>query len=207
MEAINSKGFNKKISEFERDEGRGIIYWRAKEIISKNKEFDIEAILLLLTTWNFAHMSSVFKKIKGYKFNYNLIRNSIEKVKPLLKVFEGKSLKSLNLKKFEEEIKTVYRILQENEQIKAVGASKVLMLLNDDVFAAWDGAIIDYYSKYQQRGKKFGKKDGDAYYRFLLLMKEKFGQIILNKENENKGFAKAIDEYNFLIVPRKNKKE
>jgi len=204
---INSLEFNKKISEFEKEEGRGIIFWRAKEIMSKSSEFDTDACLLILTTWNFAHMSSFFKKVRGNKFNYNLIKDSIEQVKPYLKIFGKESIKSADLKKLEENIKKIYELLQKNKQINSVGASKILMLLNDNIFVAWDNAIIKHYSKRLPKGKTLRRKDGESYFRFLQLMQKTFDHIELDEQNiivngQNKGWAKAIDEYNFLTVPR-----
>jgi hypothetical protein len=204
---IDQIKFSKIVKISERMERRGRIYFRAKEIISKNPEYAPEMALLLLTTWNFAYMSHLFGKKKGTKkFNYNELECSMYQIKPLLNRFKGMNIQSTDPADLKDEIKKLYSILFKDINIKGVGASKVLMLLNDYFFVAWDNDIIKYYNRYQERGNKIYISDdsGEGYFRFLEEMHNLFKSI--NSANKTVGFAKQIDEYNYKKHGKNGKK-
>jgi len=196
---MDEKEFNKVVSGFESHEGRGIVYWRAKEIIQKNPEYTADAVLLLLSTWNFAHMSSVLKKVHGWNFDYGKIKSDVDKVLPYLKDLEGLDIRTVDLKGIEKKISKIYSPLNKNDNIRSVGATKIMMLLNDDLFVAWDNAIKKWKGIYRTEPKD--------YMDFLRLTQEEFKGIELYEKNQQvsgmkRGFAKAIDEYNFQKAPR-----
>lgn len=210
MKNTTSNEFNEIISKFESNEERGAIYWRAKTIIQNNPEYTVDACLLLLTTWNFAHLSSILKKSRGRSFNYERIKKTTEIFLPIIKKLDKENIKDCNLDLFKEDIEKAYMTLYDNEQIRGIGASKVLMLLNDNLFVAWDNAIIKWYSKGLNRGKKI--KQNRDYFSFLKLMQNNFRGITLSEKNQNvcgfkRGLAKAIDEYNFQMAPRQKNKD
>jgi len=207
MEIIEEE-FNKVISEFETFKERGAIYWRAKEIIKSNPKYTVDAIILLLSTWNVAHFSNVLKgrTLKNgnkWEFNYNKIKSDVMKILPIIDEFKELNIKTLNIEDNKEKISEIYEILENNDNIRNVGATKIMMLLNDNVFIAWDGDIKKWY--------EIKSDNSEDYIRFLLLMQENFKNINLSENNKKvrefeRGIGKAIDEYNFQKV-RQNKND
>lgn len=186
---ITQGQFREKIEEFNQEQ-RSIIYDRCKNLIKGG--FEVDGIIYLLSTWNVAWFSNVLKGVKKVEFSYDGIKQSLKEVKSILKDMEkngkNKGIKDVDINKIEKEIKEIYDILSKNDNIKYVGASKIMMLLNDKLFVAWDTKIREEYGFKNTR-------DVD-YFNFLKLMQEKFRH--LKNVNGKDGFGKDIDEYNYM---------
>lgn len=192
----NTKTLYKEFSQtnrFFKREVRACCYTHALRLINKAKkgktfyksDLTIDAIILLLFSWNFA--APITKKLTRKK-----IKNVI--------------MKNINLLKSVEDLNIVNIDLEENKQIKKVfnnfrkvfgqtGASKVLSLLNTKLFVMWDTKIRKGMGKYITNigdGKK-----GNNYFNYLkgiqrIIMVEN----LLKFSNEN-SIAKMIDEYHY----------
>ena len=184
---ITQEQFREKIDEFNQ-EPRNSIYDRCKKLIEKG--FKVDGSIYLLSIWNVAWFSNV---LKGGRFSYEGIEKSLKEVKKNLENIQekgnNKGIKDVDLDKIEEEIKKIYDTLSKNNNIKYVGASKIMMLLNDKLFVAWD-------TKIQKNYKKEFKNNKFDYFNFLKLMQKKFCHLKI--VNRTYGFAKYIDEYNYM---------
>jgi len=150
----------------------------------KKKGFEIEALLLMLATWNFA---SFRYAVRG--FNLDEFIKIIKKVKSILKLLQKEDFKNINFDKYSKEIKKSFRLLSGMKGIQKTGASKVLHILFPKIFVMWDGYIRRYYG--------FKKGDENDYLNFLKLMQQKFFYV---KDLKERTAAKLIDEHNYKTI-------
>ena len=148
-------------------------------------DFEIEAYLLILSTWNFARFRYAVRS-----FNLDKFCNTIKKLEPLFKKFLGQTFKSIDLDKYASDIKRIFGSLASIKGIEKTGAPKIMHLRVPDIFVMWDTWIRNFY----------GFKNGDAndYLSFLKLMQEKFGNI--KKPASDRTLAKLIDEHNYITI-------
>jgi len=131
----------------------------------------------------------------------------------------SKSFLSANLFSDETTSNAVKKIYSELDPIPYLGSpttiSKILHLLNPEIFLMWDNAIVNYYHK---ENRKINYS-ADGYLEFLKENQEtilsalsEFGRdtgkplSIIEKEirirHHNRTMAKIIDEYNWMIAHR-----
>jgi hypothetical protein len=188
---MNQKEFEEKIEEFRRiEDARDQLWDRAKVLIERG--FEIEAYILILATWNFARFRYFMKKFDLRKF-----QDVITKVNPIFKKLENKQFESVDFadKVLISGIKLIYTQLKQIAD--QTGASKIMALKNPELFVMWDTEIRRIY--------KINNKGGaDDYIQFLIKMRNDFASIKWN--HKTKSFAKAIDEYNYVIADKNREK-
>lgn len=167
--------------KYEENEGRASYYNIAVEIADS---FPLQATVLLLATWN----TSRFRYFLGNNENLVKLENVLENSKHFVNKLKQNNLtiQNADFDKISEIVKKLYSELSAIPGVEFTGASKVIHLLNRDVFVMWDEKIRKAYSV---------GKGADDYFGFLKMMQTEFGHINWNKPH--KTLAKAIDEYNY----------
>lgn len=198
---ITQAEFNEAILKFEELEKRGSFYPMFCDMIDKGLE--IEAYLFILSTWNVGY----FKFVMG-RFDINGFKETMERLNPVFDMLRNESFKTIDFDRHKEEIITIFETLYSNKDIKYTGASKIMHLKNRSVFIMWDGYINGnatkrYYKDLEivKKGKckfKRYKQNGEGYFQFLKDMRGLFNG--LNSPYNEKTFAKAIDEYNYVNI-------
>ena len=201
---ITDEEFIEATKEFDDDiEKRGSFYNMAIGLINNN--FEMEAYFLILATWNFAR----FSRVRG-GFDIIGFKEKIKELNPYFDPLRNEDFRTINLDKYEDNIKKIFTTLSSIEGVKFTGASKIMHLKNRSVFVMWDGYIKGektkkYYNELEivKKGdwkiKKYSK-DSEGYFQFLKDMQEKFKDI--NFQSNEKTFAKAIDEFNYVKITR-----
>jgi len=170
------------------DQLRTEIYPIYLNLIKKNLE--IEAYILILSTWNFAAFRYVMTT-----FNLGKFKKTLKKIEPIYQKLKGLDFKKVNLDNYEKEIKTIYSSLSAIGGIKITGAPKLMHLKNPKLFVMWDNYIRKYYG--------FNRGDTKDYFDFLKLMQKKFRNF---KTRKGRTLARTIDEINMeKITERKLK--
>ncbi|MBW2974071.1 hypothetical protein KY346_06815 [Candidatus Woesearchaeota archaeon] len=176
---MDNEEFLRVHKSFDELEKRGSFYDMALNLISK--DFEIEAYLLILATWNFASFRYVVNS-----FDLNGFKKLVAECKKEIKDLKGLEIRNADLDSVSETIKKAYTELSLSPGVKFTGAAKLLHLMNKDLFVMWDGHIRKHYN--------LGTSPED-YLNFLKKMQEEFKEI--NWEGE-RTFAKVIDEYNYV---------
>ena len=171
-----------KLKRFSEKELRWDFYPMFLKLIDKG--FEIEALLFMLATWNFASFRYALRD-----FNLDKFIETIDKVKIILKPLKKKSFKNINFDKYSKEIKQAFKLLSEIKGIQKTGAPKILHLLFPKVFVMWDSYIRKHYG--------FKKGDENDYLNFLKLMREKFPTV---ESLNGRTAAKLIDEHNYKTI-------
>lgn len=175
--------FESRIADFENLEPmRSQLYGMGLKLIKS--EYEIEAYLLILATWNFARFRYVTRT-----FDLNRFRGTINAIAPLFQRLNGVSIKNADLSVLGPDIKAIYSELK--PLVQQTGASKIMHFKEPNLFIMWDTDIRTYYHIP-------AVASADDYLSFLALMKSTFGHLQWSRND--KTFAKAIDEYNFLLV-------
>lgn len=146
-----------------------------------NAGFETEAYLMMLSIWNFARFRYAVKTFKIDHFE-----KIIQQVRPLFLKLEREDFGSMDLKKYESEIKTIFRKLSAIKGVEKTGASKMMHLRLPKVFVMWDTFIRNHY--------KYRKGDADDYLNFLIQMQNNFRDIAVPR---GRTLAKVIDEHNY----------
>lgn len=198
--------------QFKKIEKRDIFYGVATKLIkkSKNPEDTVDALFIILLTWNKAY----------YRYN-TFDEKHYMKLKRIIKYYDKilKSLKDFTLdevdfnkeftlnnksRKAEDLIKGIYEKLV--KVVGVTGASKTLHLLNPQLFMMWDVAIRKGYGC---------RKDGKSYVNFMKRMQLEINEAIdsycdkyqcskrtaikkLSELCDNKSLPKLMDEYNYV---------
>ena len=180
---ISLAELEQKCSQFKQLEKRGTLYTMFLNMIEKG--FEVEAMLFILSTWNFATFRYAIKT-----FDIDGFKEVIHKCKPVFEKLGNKTFENTNFDEIQEDIKYIYNSLSVIKGIKYTGTPKLMHLKNPRLFIMWDSYIK----------KKYGYKKGTAeeYIQFLKQMQTIFNDI--KWENKNKTLAKAIDEYNYLTI-------
>lgn len=184
---MNQLEFEKTIEEFnKKEDARDQLWDRAKVLIEKG--FEIEAYILILATWNFAYFRYSMKNFDLHKFHEVILE-----VNPIFKKFENKQFESIDFTDnvLIADIKFIYDQLK---QIAAqTGATKLMALKNSNLFVMWDTEI-------RRINGINNKGDAEDYVEFLKKMQDDFSSI--KWSSRIKPLAKAIDEYNYVIVDK-----
>jgi len=147
-------------------------------------DYEIEAYLLILATWNFARFRYVTRS-----FDLERFRKAIAVVRPIFSNLASQSLETADLDGLAADISVIYSHLK--PLVQQTGASKIMHFKQPKLFVMWDMAIRKHYHVPPECSA------GD-YVAFLQLMRTVFGH--LRWAGQDRTFAKAIDEYNFALV-------
>ena len=182
---VSQEDFDKAHEEFEETEkGIGSFYPLFLKLMNQGDK--LIAYLFILSTWNIAGFRYLLPT-----FDINKFKENISNLEPLFNKFEEKDIKTINFDEFlGEKITEIYNAL--STQVKSVGATKIMHLRVPQVFVLWDTRIREYYG--------FKDDSAESYIKFLGKMRNKFKDIKLNEENRS--FAKAIDEYNYIRITK-----
>jgi hypothetical protein len=185
---------------------------RADLSMLKSEEHVKQIIKMFLIHWGRMGRTAVRKDL-----NWELLTEQLRKSKDVFQKLKGKSLLDINLD--DEEIEDAIEKAYSSAEVKYIGAtaiSKILHLLNPELFVMWD---YDIRRKYKVAGS------AADYLKFLKLVKREVEGAIgeatksgCNKEEfvekicrelpsnklgpkySRKTLAKLIDEYNWWIV-------
>ena len=180
---ITLKEFQEKCNQFNDLEKRGSFYPMFTRMI--NNGFEIEAMLFILSTWNFATFRYAMKDFDILNFT-----ETVRKCEPTFVKLKPYSIKNVDFETIRDDIKNLYNSLQVIKGVKYTGTAKLLHLKNPRLFIMWDSYIKRKYG--------FPQGSADDYVDFLKKMQEMFGHI--DWQNEERTLAKAIDEYNYLTI-------
>ncbi len=193
---------------FLQEEPRDVVYKYAVRLArSDDRDEKLDGILLLLTSWNAAY----------YKYNPISLDELISKIGDLLDKTSGelnelhdKKLEDLNPDDFKKVESLFYRFWK-NDAVGCTGASKLLHILEPQLFVMWDNDIKkNYHRDFPNYRHKWNHRCGNekCYTMFLKQMRECSRNLIkekskgeICKECSNKLFEvdlpKAIDQYNY----------
>ena len=188
---MDAETLRKTCEEFKTEEGRASFYDVAIEIVD---DHPLHACIIILAVWNmnrFRFMASDTQNLVDLKI-------AIEECKPLFEQLNGEDFKTVNFDEIRDTVELIYSKFSQINGVEYTGTSKVMHLLNRDLFVMWDRDIREEYGFYTA--------DGTDYFNFLKLMQEKFKNIEWGMPN--KTFAKAIDEYNqvTITIPKMQKR-
>lgn len=200
---ISRNDFMKSIQKLRATEKRGSFYDMAINLI--NNCFSTEAYIIILATWNFGHFRYALRD-----FDINEFEREIKKLQTFIDRMKNEKIQDINFDNYKDEIEKIYTTLAQIKGVKYTGASKVMHLMNPNVFVMWDNYIRGQKSKkyYQKLNifkmgywcpKRYGYEAKD-YLQFLIDMQNLFGH--LNHQDNTRTFAKAIDEYNYWNISR-----
>jgi len=197
---IPKKIFEENIKKFDEVESRAV-FFKLSENLIKNK-FEIESMLLLLSTWNVAYFRYAVSD-----FNVDNFKKIIKELQPNFMKFDKLNFKNIIFDTHIDDIKTIYNKLSELKGIGYTGASKLMHLKCPNVFVMWDGYIRGekderYYKELEVLKDGFFEikeypTNVDGYINFLKNMQKKFNHLSVN---EQKTLAKSIDEFNFVTI-------
>lgn len=186
---IDQLEFEDKVSKFQTfEDTRSKIADSFQNMI--NSGFEIEAYLLILSTWNFAGFRYVLTKFKISDF-----KETLNAINPIFDKLRHENFRNADFDKLHDDIVFLYEKL--NQFAKQTGTTKIMHFKVPDLFVMWDTAIRKEY-------KIPNKATASDYIEFLKLMKTKFSH--LEWLNEKISFARAIDIYNFIITQEKIRK-
>ena len=184
---INQKEFEEEADKFSNlEDARSQVYDMAMNLIDKG--FEIEAYLLILSTWNFAGFRYVLKI-----FDINKFKRAIEETNPIFEKLKDEKFETADFNKLREDISFIYNKF--NPLVKQTGASKIMYFKNPNLFVMWDMNIRKMWKIPQNH------TTSEDYIDFLKLMKKEFGHI--DWRNKETSLARAIDLYNFVITQEK----
>jgi hypothetical protein len=156
--------------------------------------YPLQAAIIILAVWNVAR----FRFIPNEKYAETLekLKETINEGKREFDRLKGEDFRTFNFSEIEKPIKKIYTKLSEIEGVKFTGASKVMHLLNRDLFLMWDSDMREEYGF-----KK--KQNADGYFEYLNQMQSKVRNIEWNMRD--KSLPKAIDEFNFVNITKRRK--
>lgn len=178
--------------KYKKEEGRASFYDVALEIVD---DHPLQASIVILAIWNISR----FRFMASDSKNLVDLKKAIEECTSLFKRLKGKDFRSVNFGEIKDTVEEIYSKLSKVYGVEYTGASKVMHLLNRDLFVMWDTGTR----------KEYGFYDADAtdYFNFLKKMQEKFKGIVWDMPS--KTLAKAVDEYNqvTISIPKMRKRK
>lgn len=178
--SINIKTLKEMCKEFRKIEGRASFYDIAIEIVDSHP---LQAVIIILATWNVGR----FRFMVSNPQNLIDLKNALEKYKPLFKKVKSGDFQTVNFDKIGKTVKQIYSLLSKVKGVEYTGASKIMHLLNPNLFVMRDNGIRKKY-KVEVNPKDFLE--------FQKLMQKLFGNI--KWDEPTKALPKAIDEYNYV---------
>lgn len=199
---IEIQSFNRAVNEFNK-EGRTDFFKLAQKLIKS--DFEIEGLLLILATWNFAKFRYAIKK-----FDIDHFIKTVDGLRANFNSFDGKDFASINFDAHKSDIEAIFNGLSAIKGIEYTGAPKLMHLKNPDVFVMWDSFIRgDKPKKYYQdlevfkngtyEYKKY-QRSFEGYFTFLKDMQDKFQNLAPYLEKSSPPLAKAVDEFNYVNI-------
>lgn len=184
---INQEEFEKEANKFnDLEDARADIYDMAMNLISNN--FEVEAYILLLATWNFAGFRYFLTKFDMKKF-----KKIIDEINPIFDQLKNERFERADFDKLKENISFIYNKL--NPLTKQTGASKIMYFKNPNLFVMWDMSIRKKWKIPQNH------TTAEDYINFLELMQKEFSHI--NWADKEVSLARAIDMYNYVVTQEK----
>lgn len=147
-------------------------------------DYEMEAYLLILATWNFARFRYVTRT-----FDLKRFREAVDTVRPLFAKVAAENLETAVVEALTGGISAIYTELK--SVVGQTGASKIMHFKQPKLFVMWDRAIRRHY-------RIPARCSAEDYVAFLRCMKATFGHLKWTQRDRT--FAKAIDEYNFALV-------
>lgn len=151
----------------------------------KQVSCELEAFLLILSTWNIGRFKFVANSFELEKF-----KKKIKELSPLFQKFNNLDFRTTNFDIYEKDIKEIFAILSDIRGVEKTGASKVMHIKIPKVFVMWDDNIRKHYG--------FGTGDADDYFNFLKKMQNIFKDYEI--PSGERTFAKYIDEHNYKTI-------
>jgi hypothetical protein len=187
---ISKDEFVKTIADFDTLEPtRSPLYGMSLKLLTAG--YEIEAYLMILATWNFANFRYILKT-----FDLSAFRKVIDQTRPIFERLYSATFQTANIEALADDIKSVYAPLK--DLVGQTGAAKILHFKHPGLFVMWD-------TKIRSKFKINNKSNPEDYIEFLKKMKLEFGHLQWNRKD--KTFAKAIDEYNFVIAQKHRKQK
>lgn len=165
--------------------------WDKARILLENG-YEIEAYFLILGTWNFLGFRHVIKNC-----NLNEFQNTLNDINPIFDKMKDENFETANLDLLENDISFIYNKFK--KLVGQTGATKLMALKNPKLFVMWDTGIRKLYSKKYSISQAC---TSDDYLNFLKGVKKEFSDI--KWEDKDKPFAKALDEFNFIVTQKRN---
>jgi len=184
---MDSEELREACEEFKKEEGRASFYDLALEIVD---DHPLQASVIILAVWNMNR----FRFMASDTRNLVNLRKAIKDCKPLFEKMKGMHFRTVKFDYIKDSVEAIYSKLSSVYGVEYTGASKVMHLLNRDLFVMWDTDTRDEYG--------FSDASSADYVSFLKLMQDKFKNIEWSVPN--KTFAKAVDEWNQvnISIPR-----
>jgi hypothetical protein len=206
LKPITQLEFEKSIKKYEYSE-KTDFFEHAQKLV--NEGFEIEGIVLLLATWNFANFRYHMKTFDSERLN-----KVLTELYPRFQKLKNQNIVSIDFKIFGNDIKVIYTSLQNIPGVGTTGASKIMQLKNPELFVMWDSYIrgkspkslykrLRVLSNISMPQYKTSSKD---YVQFLKDMQHYFKHLT---PPSAKPMAKSIDEYNFskITLPLQKKEK
>lgn len=152
----------KKLVRFSKKELRWDFYPIFLKLMKRGLE--IEAFLLILSTWNFARFRYAVRT-----FNLDKFIKAVKNSEPLFRKFYKCDFRTIDFDKYKIEIKEIFKILSNIKGVEKTGAPKLMHLKVPKVFVMWDQNIRNYYG--------FKKGDAEDFFNFLKLMQGTFRNV------------------------------
>jgi len=173
----------KKLLRFSGQELKNDFYPLFLNLIKKGCE--IEACVLILSTWN----SGCFRFV-GMHFKLDKFKKNFKKLEYFSKKFKNLDFKTINFDKYQKDIKKIFKIFAAIKGVQKTGAAKLMHLKIPKVFVMWDSYIRKHYG--------FKKGDENDYFDFLKKMRHKFQDY--KAPSNKRTLAKYIDEHNYITI-------
>jgi hypothetical protein len=172
-----------RCEEFDGREGRASFYRLAAEIVDV---YPVHASVIILATWNvgrfrfYASDGQILEKLTA----------AIVQSGPTVAKLKDETLSGADLSSLRDDIARMYDALSAIKGVEYTGASKIMHLLNRELYVMWDSYISEHYG--------FRDRDGTDYAEFLALMKSLFGGV--EWIYTDRTLAKAVDEFNYVTI-------
>jgi hypothetical protein len=209
--------------KFEQEEARADVYPMVKYWV-ENHETNLEktrGIATLLYIWNTGYYGRAGIGFQGAVRNAEEVLGN-KKFHELFNHLKHFNLLNINFDISNKEIVDIFQNARKSEGLGPTGVSKVLSILNPQLFVMWDKEICDHYhSLHRMRGQYHQKASGECYFEFLKDMQHEANEFITYSSKEeienglceisgyNKPIAKALDEFNYMIytIPEKKSRK
>src|SRR5437868_4164724 len=134
---ITQQEFQRVIAKFdERESFRGALYPIGLRLLRAN--FEMEAYILILATWNFAGFRYVMKSSDISEFH-----NAIAATRPLFLRLAKCNFRTVDFDSISRDVTTIYDAFK--TVAKQTGASKIMHFRAPKLFVMWDTAIRANY--------------------------------------------------------------
>jgi hypothetical protein len=182
---MDEETLKKACKRFKKEnEPKASYYDIALEIVDA---YPIQASIIILATWN----SGRFRYMQSDTQNLLELQKAIKECEPLFGKVKEENFKTVKFDEIGDTVKRIYSTFSKVKGVEYTGASKVMHLLNRELFVMWDDPI--------RNNLGYGNTDED-YLNFLKDMQDKFKNTKWTMPK--KTLAKAIDEYNEVTIPK-----